>query len=253
MDRLSDAEQLQQDHFNNIATQYAAHYGDRWSQKYRRRFINRPLLENIDLRGQKVVDAMCGNGEATGYFLELGAKVTGIDISEAEINTFRSRWPNCQAQCASVLSSGLDSNAYDCVVIVGGLHHLHPHVLEAVEEFHRILKVGGHLCFMEPHKGSLPDIIRQVWYRRDKLFAANEEAIDLERMKQTFAGKFKFRKEKYIGNLAFLFVFNSLIFRIPLRLKAFYSGTLIFLESIIERFQRKATSCIVICQWQKTR
>jgi SAM-dependent methyltransferase len=244
-------EQLQRQHFDAIATKYAAHYGDTWSQKYRRKFINEPMFENINLSGAKVIDALCGSGETTGYLLEKGAHVTGIDISQKEMENYQKQFPDCIGKCESILSTGLKSNFYDCVVVVGGLHHLHPHVHAAINEIYRVLKVGGYFFFSEPHKGSLPDQVRHLWYKSDSLFAENEAAIDLAVLKSEFSSKFKFIKEVYKGNIAYLLVLQSLIFRIPLRAKPIYSPLLLGIESVIEKMQGKLTSCFVICQWMK--
>jgi len=251
MKEHSNAEKIQKQHFNALASKYEAHYGDTWSQKYRQRFINKPMFENIDLSGAKVIDALCGSGETTGYLLEKGAHVTGVDISQEEMDQFQKRFPSCSAICASILSTSLESNFYDCIVAVGGLHHLHPNVLDAIKEIHRILKVGGYFCFVEPHKGSLPDRARQLWYKSDSMFAENEAAIDLEALKAKFSSQFKFIKEDYKGNVAYLLVLNSLVFRIPLLLKAIYSPLFIGIESMVEKIQGKLLSCFVVCQWMK--
>jgi SAM-dependent methyltransferase len=128
---------------------------------------------------------------------------------------------------------------------------MHPNVDGAIDEIHCILRPGGYLCFVEPHKGSFPDLIRRWWYKRDHLFADNEEAIDLSEMKRKFASKFTFNRERYLGNVAYLLVMNSLIFRIPLKLKPFYTTPLLFIESLINPFQGKLSSCFVACQWRK--
>ena len=128
---------------------------------------------------------------------------------------------------------------------------MQPNVSAAVTEIHRVLKPGGHFCFMEPHTGSFPDLIRRVWYKHDRFFSENEAAIDIETLKGEFASQFRFTKVKYLGNLAFLFVLNSLIFRIPVKAKAFYSKPLISMESQINKLQGKLTSCFVVAQWQK--
>jgi ubiquinone/menaquinone biosynthesis C-methylase UbiE len=243
--------QLQKNHFNRIASKYLEHYDDLWSQKYRYKYINEPMFENIQLSGMKVVEGMCGFGATTGYLLSKGAYVTGIDISENMINIFRKKWPNCTALCTSILETGLESESFDCVTVVGGLHHLHPKVKESIQEIHRILKVGGFFCFLEPHKGSLMNLFRSYWYKLDKLFADNEEAIDLEALKMNFSSKFDFIKEEYKRNIAYLLVFQSLIFRMPLKLKSIYSPSLMWLESIIEKVLGKKSSCVVLCQWKK--
>ncbi len=213
--------------------------------------MNECMFEDMNVSGLRVLDAMCGSGETTDYLLRKQCRVTGLDISAKAIRNYGEHWPSCDAHCASILSTGFEGNSFDCVVIVGGLHHLHPHISEAINEVYRVLKPGGYFCFAEPHKGSIPDRIRQFWYRHDSLFAENEAAIDVEALEREFASRFKFIRQEYGGNLAYLFVLNSMVFRIPLRLKPFYSPVLLKIESMLERFQGKRLSCIVICQWKK--
>lgn len=244
----------QQAHYDNIAAAYEAHYSDEWSLAYRRRFIYEPMFAGLDLSGRKVLEAMCGSGQTTEYLLERGAEVTGLDISNEVIDAFRARWKDTHAVHAvkrSLLDSGLPSGSFDCVVVVGGLHHIHPNLNLAVREIHRVLKPGGHLCFMEPHAGSLPDLVRRVWYKFDRFFSDNEEAIDMRALQRDFRSQFELKRAHYLGNLAFLLVLNSLIFRIPTKAKRFYSPLLLKLEARIEKLQGRLTSCFVVAQWQK--
>jgi SAM-dependent methyltransferase len=245
------SEQKQRAHFNNISSQYEKHYGDACSQLYRLKIIYRPMFEGVGLTGMKVVEAMCGSGETTAYLLSRGAQVTGLDLAMKEIESFKQRWPDCRPICRSIFDSGLENRFYDCVVSVGGLHHLHPRLNEALFEIHRILKPGGYFCFSDPQKGSVPDLVRKFWYRHDHFFANNEAAIDLKAIKRMFAPYFVFRKEIYMGNIGYLFVLQSLILRVPLRIKALYTPALLSLESLINKIQCKPLSCYVVCQWQK--
>jgi len=249
--QLADSEEIQKAHYDKIALAYEAHYNDPCSQQYRDRFFHHPMFAGIKLAGLNVMEAMCGSGPTIQYLLSHGARVTGLDISAEAINSLLKQWPQCRAICASLLDSKLESNSFDSVVIVGGLHHLHPQVSAAVGEIHRILKAGGYLCFVEPHKGAAPDWIRRRWYRRDPLFASNEAAIDLEALKQEFSSGFEFKREIYRGNIAYLLVLNSMVFRLPLRLKPIYTPALLKLESLISPLQGKRLSCFVVCQWQK--
>lgn len=248
---LDLSEQLQQDHYDLIAAEYEAHYSDECSLAYRRQFIYGPMFEGLDLAGMKVLDAMCGAGQTTEYLLLQKAEITGLDISPAVIDSFNSRWAGCSAVCRSLLDSGFPDESFDCVTVVGGLHHIHPHVSRAVGEIYRVLKPGGYFCFMEPHTGSAPDVVRRFWYKHDRFFSDNEAAIDVQALEQEFAPYFDFKKVKYLGNLAFLLVLNSLIFRIPVRVKPLYSPMLLRLESLISKLQGKKTSCFVVGQWQK--
>ncbi len=220
---LCASELLQKEHYDQISLEYESHYSDPSSREYRRRFIYEPMFAGLDLSGRRVLDAMCGSGQTTEYLLSLSALVTGLDISTEAIARFRARWQNCEAACRSLLDSRLESNSFDCVVVVGGLHHIHPNVSEAVREIHRVLKPGGYFCFMEPHRGSIADIVRQFWYKHDR----------------------------YLGNVAFLLVLNSLIFRIPPGAKPFYSSALMALESLVSKAQGKLSSCFVVARWQK--
>lgn len=249
--RLGASELQQQEHYDNIAADYEAHYSDEWSVEYRRRFIYEPMFDSLNLSGMKVLDAMCGSGQTTNYLLDRGAIVTGLDISNEVVDTFRARWSDAKVVKRSLLDSGLPDNAFDCVVVVGGLHHLHPNVKQAVHEIYRVLKPGGHFCFMEPHSGSLPDLVRRVWYRFDRFFSDNEASIDVARLQKDFGDRLELRKAKYLGNLAFLLVLNSLIFRIPPGAKKFFAPALITLEPLINKLQTKLTSCFVVTQWQK--
>ena len=248
--RLCVSERQQQRHYDEIAADYEAHYSDEWSVEYRRQFIYEPMFEGLNLSGLNVLDAMCGSGQTTEYLLAHGAHVTGLDISNEVIEQFQARWPNAEAVNRSLLDSGLPDNAFDCVVVVGGLHHIHPNMKRAVAELHRVLKPGGHLCFMEPHSRSLPDLVRRVWYRFDKFFSDNEASIDIEQLQQDFQ-QFELKKLNYLGNLAFLLVLNSLIFRIPCGAKRFFAPLLMKVEPLVNKLQTKLTSCFVVTQWQK--
>ena len=245
------SERAQQEHYDRIAPEYEAHYSDPDSLEYRRRFIYEPMFEGLSLSGSKVLDAMCGSGQTTEYLLSLGAHVTGLDIAHEVIERFKSQWTTSEAVRRSILDSGFPDDSFDCIAIVGGLHHMHPHLNETLREIHRVLKPGGYFCFMEPHEGSIPNIVRRFWYRHDRFFAANEAAIDLRSIEEEFHSQFHFKRVSYLGNVAFLLVFNSLIFRIPLSLKPHYAPLLMSIESRLRRLQGKLTSCFAIGQWQK--
>ncbi len=246
-----DIEQSQGNHYDRISGVYAEHYGDDASQSYRRDFIFRELFKEVDLKEKSVLEAMCGSGETTQYLLEQGASVTGLDISGKEVEAWKQRWPDCDGVCGSVLNTKFHDDSFDAIVVVGGLHHVHPHVNDALSEFYRILKPGGVLCFVEPHAGSLPDKVRSIWYRFDRYFEDNEKSIDVQAVKAEFNTRFTCVGEHYGGGIAYLLAFNSLIFRIPLRFKRFYSPFLFWLERIFSRSQVKSLSCFVVCRWKK--
>ena len=76
--------------------------------------------------------------------------MTGLDISERLLDIYKKKYPDCEARCESVFDTTLQENSFDCVFVTGGLHHLHPRVLDAVDQIYKILKPGGCFSFFEP-------------------------------------------------------------------------------------------------------
>lgn len=246
------AEGTQREHYNRIAAAYEAQYGDPDGLAYRKQFLYEPMFANLDLQGRRVLEALSGSGHATEYLLnDKGALVTGLDISDDAIESFKLRWPGCEAICASITKSGLADESFDCIAVVMGLHHLHPHLGDALREIHRLLRKGGTFCFAEPHKESSFNRLRGMWYRHDSLFADNEESLDIEDLKREFTDLFEFKAEKHVGSVAYLLVLNSMIFRVPLWLKRLYSPVLMRVEKMASGFHSQTFSLAVICQWEK--
>ena len=244
-------ELVQKELYDRIASDYEAHNDDDASRQFRDTFIYPHLLGQIDFTGARVLEAMCGSGQVTRQLLARGAHVVGLDVSQSQVQLFKARFPQCAAVCASATDLAFESHSFDHVVVMGGLHHAHPRLEETVGEIHRVLKPGGYLCFSEPHMGSLPDLLRKVWYRFDPLFLSNEASLDFARLKKTFAGSFRFGRDNYLGNLGYLFVYNSLVFRVPLWVKEAYAPAMIRVERALSPFQSRRLSCFCVSQWQK--
>ena len=242
----------QREHYDRIIAEYDRHYGDETSREYRRVFIYEPMFHGIELRGTHVLEAMCGSGQVTEFLINRGAHVTGLDISCEAIATFRDRWPNCAAICASLLDAALPEGAFDAVVVIGGLHHLHPHVDQAIQKIERTLRPGGSFCFVEPHRGSLLDWARRLWYRLDRrMFVDGEAAIDLRSLREAHRSRFAFEREVYFGGAAYFFTLNSMVLRIPVCLKSLYAPACMRLESMLSGIQGKFLSAGVIGVWRK--
>ena len=65
------------------------------------------------------------------------------------------------------------------------------------------------------------------------------------------AQSFDFVSTRYSGGPAYLLVFNSMVFRVPLSWKARYTRPLLWLERRLERIQGKRLSCFAMAQWRK--
>ena len=248
---IPNSETLQKEHYERIAADYDTHYNDLYSQNYMRRFVFEPMFEGLELNNQSVLEAMCGGGQATPFLLSNGARVTGLDISPQQTMNFKRRHQKADILCGSILNAGIASESFDTIAVIGGIHHMPPFCNESILEIHRILKPGGHFCFMEPHNESFAERFRQEWYKRDPLFAKNEAAINMTGLHETFKDYFSFKHEHYLGNFGYLFVLNSMVFRIPPKFKSIYSPTIILTEAVFNKILGKPFSCFVVAQWQK--
>ncbi len=248
---MEDIAARQRQHYDIIGRGYEAHYADLWSRRYRDRFISQPLTRGVELRNRTVLDAMCGSGELVQYLVGEGANVTGLDVSPTVVQLMHKKVPAARAVAGSIFDSGLDDESFDVVTVVGGLHHVQPRAQDAIVEIHRILRPGGWFVFAEPHAGSVFDLLRKAWYRVDPFFEPNEKAVDVQRLMADNVDRFEFVRTRYGGNLGYLLVFNSMVFRVPHWLKRAYAPALLVIEGLIEPIQGRRTSCMVRSQWRK--
>ncbi|MEI6724946.1 MAG: class I SAM-dependent methyltransferase [Actinomycetes bacterium] len=238
--------------YDRIVDEYQAAEEDVYSRRYFRVFMQEPLLGNLPLAGKDVLDAACGSEGITPYLLLRGARVTGLDISPREIELYQRRFPDCRAVCGSVLDTGFEDRSFDCVVMSGALHHLHPDVQPALDEVCRVLRPDGMLFFIDPHSGSLPDVFRKLWYRYDRrYFEANEASIDLEALLQANGGRLRLEYLRYGGGVAYLPVLQPLFLRIPNRWKRFYAPPLLRIERALLPLQSRRLSFFVLCRLRK--
>jgi ubiquinone/menaquinone biosynthesis C-methylase UbiE len=108
-----------------------------------------------DPAGKDVLDYGCGPGYLTKYLIEAGAKsVTGIDVSDAEIDQARERAETngiadrCRFLAADAHSTDFPDDSFDVIVGDSILHHLE--LRRALLEIRRILRPGGRAVFLEP-------------------------------------------------------------------------------------------------------
>jgi ubiquinone/menaquinone biosynthesis C-methylase UbiE len=248
---LKTVEASQREHYDKIGSDYDTHYSDRWSLAYRDEFLCAPMFVGVDLQGKSVLDALCGGGQLAEYLLGRGAKVWGLDISPVQIASLQERCEGVTPAVGSVFEMPFEDETFDVVGICNALHHLHPHIDEAIKEIHRVLKPGGCFGFSEPAAGTLPDHLRQIWYRFDPLFEESEAAVDIESLKSSCAELFEFRYETYVGNVAYIAVLNSMILRLPASWKDWYSPWLMRVERVLNRLLPRFFSCAVVCSWHK--
>lgn len=127
----------------------APHYETGWQEQLWP--AQESLLSEVEPQpGEIVLDISCGTGLVTIPVAEIvqpGGTVTGVDLSEGMIEEARSRAADKRIQNvtfkhmdAEVLN--LPDNAFDLVICSLGLMYF-PSPDKALEEMHRVLKLGG--------------------------------------------------------------------------------------------------------------
>tara|TARA_Y100001980_G_C14466082_1_gene247117 strand:+ start:387 stop:806 length:420 start_codon:yes stop_codon:yes gene_type:complete len=98
------------------------------------------MFSEIDFKNKKILDAMCGSGQVTEFLMKNECCVHALDISENQIYEYKKKYPQNESQANSILKTNYKDNFFDYVVIVGGLHHVHPYLNDAMKEIIRITK-----------------------------------------------------------------------------------------------------------------
>ena len=158
------------DFWNRNAADWRVQVGDAGD---RNRFLaSDPVLWAFagEVAGRDVLDAGCGTGYLARQLAARGARVVGVDHSEAMLAIARQAAPDVdfQLDSASELAT-LEADAFDILVSNYVLMDL-PDLEGAARAFHRVLRPGGraalifsHPCF--PNDDRAPDdgVLRYEW------------------------------------------------------------------------------------------
>lgn len=107
------------------------------------------------IEGLEVIDLGCGEGTNTRRFAGLGARMTGLDLSEAMIARARVaeaeaplgiRYEVCSYSRMDAIADGSFDAALSTMALMDG-----PDFAGAMREAHRVLRPGGRLCFSILH------------------------------------------------------------------------------------------------------
>lgn len=117
---------------------------------FQRRIFVRTALRYLRPRGKRALDEGTGLGRWANVLSGMGAKVTGIDISDETLSIARRLHPNIEFMNMSAEQLAFDDATFDIVSSVTVLQHLSPESLRsAIVEISRTLKTGGHLLLLE--------------------------------------------------------------------------------------------------------
>lgn len=142
-------------HTGSSYDEIADKYADLQDRKPWNLYFERPgVLQFLpDVAGKDLLDAGCGPGFYSHYFVEQGARVTAFDLNPLFVERTRQRTANRatvhQADLAEPLSFCNDAS-FDLVVSILVLHYLQDWQ-PTFREFHRVLRPNGVLIFSTHH------------------------------------------------------------------------------------------------------
>ncbi len=104
--------------------------------------------------GAKILDAGCGTGDSTAYFLKRGFRSEGVDASPNMLAAARKKVLNGKFRLMDIRKLEYGPAAFDGIYSFGVLEHIpKADMLKLLSGFARVLKPGGHL-FINPPKGA---------------------------------------------------------------------------------------------------
>ncbi|MFK7858162.1 MAG: class I SAM-dependent methyltransferase [Granulosicoccus sp.] len=142
-------------------------------------------LEAIDrflnVSGQFLIDAGCGNMHLSRALAERGARVLAIDPDPVQAQKNRKADPIANVSYTQTGAEALpvEANVVDGVLFPYSLHHIPADLYPAVfEELHRILKPEGFVYAMEPvASGDLNEVMR-LFHDECAVREAAQQALD---------------------------------------------------------------------------
>ncbi len=131
---------------------------DKWARSYDSDPNPQLVLEHDEVLtligakpGEQVLDAACGTGRYAAEIAKAGANVCGIDFSEEMLTIARAKLPKVEFRLADLNTRlPFTDDVFDGIVCAQALKHL-PNLLVPMQEFARVLKVGGRLVFSVTH------------------------------------------------------------------------------------------------------
>ena len=244
----------QQKHFENIHDRYQYHYYDKYSNFYRKSVI----LDKIKIffkNKKNILEVGCGGG--SNYLTFKKEKLIGnnkylaLDISSKAISDFNRLCKddfNASGIRADFTKKNLKfEKKFDLILFMGVLHHMSNDINEVMNNIKNNLNKNGLVIFFEPNAHFL-NWLRKFWYKMSNDFDDENERALYPQEIEFYARKHSLMliNSKYIGNIGFFVILQSMILKTPKWLKSIIYIPLTYLDLFLEKFQLRNTLAAMI-------
>ena len=177
-DYCSNDSRVQQEHYDVISADYINNLGYPHTQEYIT-YLDNVLTEVVNMEKIGVAaEICCGAGEAFSLYKENLEFGIGVDVSINMLsiaNSRLSKWNSLFVQ-GDATQLPLNSNSFDTVFCLGGIHHVNNRKA-FFSEVYRILKPGGRFIWREPVNDFFVwRYIRGIIYRLSPYLDSNTES-----------------------------------------------------------------------------
>ena len=129
-----------------------------------------------ETEGKHILDAACGPGKYAEVLIEMGAIITGFDISPKMIAHAKERNKGAGDFFVHDMTNPLDmleNSSFDTVVCALAMHYLEDWS-PAIQEFHRVLKPNGALVLSVEHP-----FFEYLYFKSKKYFEVCRKLIHI--------------------------------------------------------------------------
>jgi hypothetical protein len=136
---------------------------------------------------------------------------------------------------------------------MGGLHHCVADLETTLGNIADMLNPGAPFLLFEPNREYFLQFARDIWYRADRYFdAATEDGLAHGDLLSRAGSTFRPEQVRYFGGPAFFLVYNSLVFRMPHRVKEIVAPPLMMLEAGFNALPGKRLFSSFTARWRRT-
>ena len=143
------------------------------------------LVKGVRPKGKQLLDLGCGGGMQARRYIQLGAIVTGIDVSQPLLEIARKRAPKATFLQMDMRRLSFPKNSFDIVTSSLAMHYVPWKKL--VKQVHKVLKKNGHFIVSTTHPW---DDARRRIFEHGKKYSVAGRIVDLRTGKQRVVGNY---------------------------------------------------------------